>query len=248
MSARDNKIAKYLSEQGKDFSVSLRDDNRWYFTNLSNSYFAIAAALGLTWTKHAKFEREFVEYAANYLDLLVERDPSISIRFCLRFGSEDLDSALLNYRNYHKHIRSLLPDFYNCDINDLARLQQRLLNELNRLRNERLVEKIGPWLFTGPFKIILGDQDRLWTHDAINAIVLPTGMEVDKGVKRLFKEKYSFMKDFSPRWLELETKSLLDNYATYTMVHTYIANIGKLTGTPAIHINSALYLFGRNDI
>jgi hypothetical protein len=248
MTPRDIAIAQLLSTEGTNFSNSLRDDNRGYFENLPNTYFSIAAAISLTWTKHALYEEDFISYAASYFDELIERDISIAMRFNYHFGSEQLDNALLNYRKYYKNVRDLMPNFYTCDIHDLTRLQQRLLSRLDNLRIKRTVNGIGPWLFTGPFKIILIDQNRFWNQDGINTIILPTGIEVERGINRLISENYSFVSDFDPHWLEQNTNSLLDNYATYSMVHTFIENIGKITSTPALHINSALYLYGRTDI
>lgn len=248
MTARDRIMAQNLSTEGLNFSTTLHDENRWYFENLTNSYFSIAAAISLTWTKHAKYEEEFITYAASYIDDQITFDPTIAIRFSHRFGSDQLENVLLNYRRYYRDVRTLMPDFLTCDVHLIARLQQRLLGRLDTLRNNRTVTGIGPWLFTGPFKIILEDQDRLWTEDGINAIILPTGMEVDRGINRLRNEGYSFVSDFDPNWLIQDTNSLLENYATYSMVHTFIANIGQVTETPAIHINSALFLYGRQEI
>lgn len=248
MTKRDIEIAKYLSSHGTNFSEQLRADNSWYFENLGNSYFSIAMAIGLTWTKHAQFDGEFIEYASNYIDSKVAVDPNMAIKFCYRFGSEELANALLNYRRYYKEIRTIMPNFSSCDVHTLAKLQQRMLTKLDNLRTDGRVFGIGPWLFSGPFKIILSDQHRLWEEDGINTIVLPTGMEVDKGIDRLIDEKYTFMKDFDKSWLEETTRSLLDNYATYHLVHTFIVNIGHIAKTPALHINSALYLYGKSEI
>lgn len=248
MTKRDIDIAGYLAREGESFSIALSDDNRDYFDNLPNSYFAIASAIALCWTKHAKFERPFVEYAAAFIDGTISRDPNIAIDYCERFGVDELDNALSNIRVYFKLVRELMPDFSNCSVQDINRLQQRLLNKLNDFRKTGKVTGIGPWLFLGPFKIILGDQQRLWNIDGINAIVLPTGYEVDKGINRLISEGYSFIRDFDPHWLEETTGSLLDNYATCIMVHTHIRIIAELAKTSTLHINSALYQYGRNDI
>jgi hypothetical protein len=248
MTAHDRIIARTLADEGLRFSNDLRDENRGYFASLPNSYFAIALAISLTWTKHALHDKKFITYAAGYIDGVLAFDDSIASNYCYRFGSDELKNALLNYRRYYKNVSGLMPNFYTCDVNHINRLQQRLLNRLNALRVNKTVTGIGPWLFTGPFKIILSDQDRLWNQDGINAIVLPTGMEVDRGINRLIREGYTFVRDFDPYWLEQETTSLLENYATYNMVHTFIANIGQIADTPAIHINSALYLYGRGDL
>lgn len=248
MTERDQAIAQTLSSEGLEFSNYLRDENREYFETLNYSYFSIAAAISLTWTKHALHEDGFIRYAAGYIDGQLPVDPTIASRYSSRFGAEQLERVLLNYRKYYRRVRHLMPDFYICDVHQLTRLQQRLLSMLDTLRNDGGISHIGPWLFTGPFKIILSDQDRLWDQNGINAIILPTGMEVDRGINRLIDEGFTFVSDFDPNWLEQETNSLLENYATYSMVHTFIAGIGQITNTPAIHINSALYLYGREDI
>lgn len=228
MTSRDKTIATTLSTEGLRFSNDLRDENRDYFRTLPNSYFAIAAAISLTWTKHALHEDEFITYAAGYIDGVTPLDNSIANRFCYRFGSDQLENVLLNYRRYYRNVSGLMPNFYTCDVHDITRLQQRLLSRLNALREDATVSGIGPWLFTGPFKIILSDQDRLWNQDGINAIILPTGIEVNRGLNRLISEGYTFVRDLDPNWLDQDTNSLLDNYATYTIVHTYTLTSGKL--------------------
>ncbi|MFA7380472.1 MAG: hypothetical protein WC150_08430 [Bacteroidia bacterium] len=248
MKNRDIEIADYLAKEGHSFSIELHDYNHGYFQNLTESYFAIASAIALCWTGHAKFESAFVEYASAFIDGKIAKDNTIAAKFCKRFGFDDLDSAMTNFRAYYRKVRHLMPNFNSCSVQDINRLQQRLLSQLNDLRDKGQVSGIGPWLFLGPFKIILGDQQRLWDIDGINAIVLPTGIEVDRGIIRLIREGYTFMNDFDPHWLEETTGSLLDNYATCSMVHTHIIKVAELAKTSALHVNSALYQYGRQDI
>lgn len=248
MGEREIEIAKYLAQEGNSFSIDLHDANREYFDNLQDSYFAIASSIALCWTGHAKYEAPFIEYASAFIDGTRAKDPMIVPNYCKRFGVDELDNALTNFRAFYRRVRSLMPDFMTCSVQDINKLQQRLLSQLNDLRNTGQITGIGPWLFLGPFKIILEDQMRLWDIDGINAIVLPTGMEVDRGINRLRNEGYSFMSDFDPHWLEETTRSLLDNYATCNMVHTHIIKIADIANTSALHINSALYQYGRQDI
>ena len=247
-SPREKHIAQHLATKGIEFSEILRDDNKLYFRNLKATYFAVASAISLTWTKHAKFEEEFIQYASLFIDGKVGKEPNMAKQYCHRFGEEGLDIALTNYRRYYNKVKEIMPDFYRCDVLAIGRLQQRLLSKLYTLREEGFVSGIGPWLFTGPFKIILSDQDRFWKEDGIDAIVLPTGVEVDRGISKLKTEGYPFMKDFDANWLDITASSILDSYADYTMVHNFIEKIGQITSTPAIHINSALYLYGRGEI
>ena len=245
---KERDLLDLFKGEGKKFSELLHDENKYYFDKLGASYFAIAASISLTWTKHAQNEEEFIDYASNYIDNKIKYNPDIARKYALRFGIEQLDNALNNYQIYYSAVQNLMPDFAICDANQINKLQQVLLNKLNQLRVEKRVSHIGTWLFTGPFKIILSDQDRLWDQESINSIVLPTGFEVDKGISKLVENKYTFMKGFDSNWLIQETNSLIENYATYNMVHTYIEKLGQLTKTPAIHINSALYLYGKGDI
>lgn len=248
MTKKDISIARELSEQGRIFSENLRDGNRGYFEDLPYSYFAIASAISLTWTRHALYESEFIEYAAGFIDGTNAYEPDMVIKFGYRFGTDGLEIALKNYRIYYNRSRDLMIDFDSCNTHQLSRLQTKLLNRLDILRKDNLVLGIGPWLFTGPFKIILSDKDNLWDNDGLNAIVLPTGMEVDRGIEKLIADDYSFVRDFDVNWLKQSSNSLLDSYGTYNIVHTFITNIGKLTDTPAIHINSALYLYGKGEM
>ena len=248
MTQRESNFAKYLSLKGEKFSNELHDYNHSYFTSLNGNYFAIACAISLCWTGHAKYEDAFVTYASSYIQGVTTKNHSISHEYSKRFGIEELDSTLTNFRLFYKEIKHLLPDFNTCSIHDINRLQQRLLNLLNQLRTSRKIIGIGPWLFLGPFKIILIDQKRLWDNDGINSIILPTGMEVDRGINRLINEEYIFMNDFDSNWLKEATGSLLDNYATCQMVHTHIIKIAELSQSSALHINSSLYEYGKDLI
>lgn len=245
---KDKEIAKHLAEEGIQFSEKLFEINTEYFKRLTNNYFAIAAAIGLCWTGHAQYEDEFIEYAAGFIEGSTHNNPKISINFCKRFGPKELDESLFGFNQLYRNVYQTIPDFSISSIQDINLFQQRLLSKLNKLRNEGIVSHIGPWLFLGPFKIILTDQKRLWNNEGLNSIVLPTGLEVNKGIKRLKNERYNFMKDFDLHWLDEHSGSLLDEYATCNMVHAHIIKIAGLSNTKALHINSALYLYGKKEI
>jgi hypothetical protein len=245
---KDIEIAQHLAEEGIRFSNDLFDINTEYFNTLPNNYFAIASAIGLCWTGHAKYEDEFIEYAAGFIEGTTPHNPNISINFCKRFGHDELEETLFGFKQFYKNVYKIIPNLSTSSIQDINRLQQNLLNKLNELKSSGIVSHIGPWLFLGPFKIILTDQRRLWNNEGLNSIVLPTGMEVDKGIKRLKSKRFSFMKDFDLHWLDENTGSLLDEYATCNMVHAHIIKIADLANTKALHINSALYRYGKNEI
>jgi hypothetical protein len=244
----DKEIADYLGKNGEIFCEELHNRSHHFFRTLPHSYFAIACAISLSWTGHAKYDDDFVLYASAYIDAAIPKDTKIAKVYSLRFGEEGLDTALTNFRIYLNRVKGIMPDFDHCSIQDINVLQQRLLNKLSQLRDKGEVVGIGPWLFLGAFKIILEDQKRFWQNDGIDAIVMPTGLEVDRGIMRLKNEGYSFMKDFDLHWLEENKGTLSDNYATCIMVHSHIVKIAKISGTTALHINSALYKYGRREL
>ena len=145
-----------------------------------------------------------------------------------------------------------MPDFDTCSVNDINKLQSLLLTRLSNYRNNNEITAISTWLFLGPFKIILGNQERLWNVNGINAITLPTGLEVNKGIIKLKKLNYDFMEDFDLSWLDEVTSKnedpLLNNYATSKMVHAHLVKIANITDVPVLYINNALHLYGRGDI
>lgn len=247
MTKKDRLIAEYLAEKGLEFSLELNGRNREYFDYLADHYFAIAAAISLCWTGHAQYEDKFIEYASSFIDGTVAKDSSMAKKYARRFGEEKLDMALRGFRSFFRRIRNKMPDFKACSIQDINKLQVRSLSLLDSYRQSGEVVGIGPWLFLGPFKIILEDQDRLWENEGIGAIIMPTGYEVNKGILKLKAEGYKIMNDFDVNWLE-QNNSILDNFATCHMVHSHIIKIAEFGKSSALHINSALYKYGRDEI
>lgn len=248
MTKSDIQIADYLGAHGLIFCEELHTRSHHFFQTLPNNYFAIACAISLCWTGHSKFDDDFIIYASAFIDAKVAKDAKIAQKYSLRFGEEGLDTALTNFRIYLNRVKNIIPDFNICSVQDINILQQRLLGKLSQLRDNGEVVGIGPWLFLGAFKIILEDQKRLWNNEGLDAIIMPTGLEVDRGIVRLKNEGYTFMKDFDLHWLEENTGSLSDNYATCIMVHSHIVKIAKIAKTSALHVNSALYKYGRKEL
>lgn len=247
---RDRAHAILLAERGLEFSHVLRNDMDYYFRRLSSdcSYFSIALAISLTWTKHAKYNEQFVDYAAQFIDGRIQKDENIIQNSQYRFGYETLEIALTSYRMFLRRVRGILPDFHTCSLDEITRLQHNLLSRLHTLRETREVLGIGCWLFLGPFKIILGHQERLWTTSNIDDLVLATGVEVERGLYRLRDNDYSFMRDFDNNWLDQGSRGLLESYGTCIILHDRMKIIAEIANTPAIHVNSALYLYGKKEI
>ena len=183
----DVEIAKYFTEKGREFCLDLKNKDSIYFNKSKASYFSVAAALSLCWTKHAKYDEEFILYASDFIDGNTQVNNKIIELNSLRFGIDNLSNTLMNFRKFYRRIKELMPDFDTCSVNDINKLQSLLLTRLSNYRNNNEITAISTWLFLGPFKIILGNQERLWNVNGINAITLPTGLEVNKGIIKLKK-------------------------------------------------------------
>jgi len=247
---KDIEKAEYIANNGRVFSEQLKNEIDVFYDLLgeTNSYFAITLAISLTWTKHAKDDVDFVKYASDFIDRKISKDEKFVKSSSFRFGYDGLDIALKNYRILLNKVKSDLIDFNNCSVDELTRLQYRLSNKISFLKRDGIITGIGPWLFLGPFKIIINHQKRLWDKPNLNKIVLATGFEVEKGLKRLKHEKYFFMDDLDKSLQIKRSKTLLDNYANCAILHERIKKIAKIANTSTIHINSGLHLYGKKDI
>lgn len=237
---------KKWAKDGEAFSEELYDGNVEFYNLLKSkySYFSIANGIALTWTKHAKYEFPFVEMAAAYLDglrsiSLADVDP-----FRYRFGTESLFTSLQGIRSYKNKIQKIIPDFTICSAKEIKKFQDSSFTRLANMKANEEAYGVGPWLFLGPFKIILGLEKRLWNNPEIDSVILPTGIEVNRGIRRIIKAGYPVSKTFDVNWLENEERTLEEGYTIDTLIQNTLLEIAKIGGTRVIHVNSAFYLYG----
>jgi hypothetical protein len=238
---------KELAKQGIDFSEDLRSDNLKVFQRYLDhcEYFSIALAIALTWTKHAKYETGFFDFAVNYFDSDDSLDSNEVRKYAFRFGELSLATAMKGLKTFENHIEDIIPDFQNCDAKDLKKLQDKSLQKLHNLGEARKVSGVGPWLFLGPMKIILGTEKRLWGDPNIDSIILPTGLEVNRGIRKLANQDSPLAKGFDLNWIVNEEGTLLEGFSNDTLVQNVLKNIAETANTRVLHINSAFYLYGR---
>lgn len=205
---------KELAIRGLKFSEELNDANRAFLRRLlpSYDYFSIALSIALTWTKHAQYEFDFIKYACSYFAKESELDQVILKRYQYRFGDEGLAVALAGLSEYRQAISEFIPDFTTCDSKALKKFQDKSLSILVNLKNNKKAYGVGPWLFLGPMKIILGTEDRLWKDPGIDAIILPSGMEVRRGITKLIDSGFSLAQTLDRNHLVNEEGSLIEGY------------------------------------
>ena len=239
-----------FAEKGYEFNIDLYNENRGFLDKLisSCSYYSIALAIGLTWTKHAKYEFNFIDYASNYFDDRESLDNDVVSRFAWRFGDESLKNGLRGLKVLKNNVYDYIPDFLTCDSKSIKKFQDMSLHVLQKLKDEELVYGVGPWLFLGPFKIIIGTEQRLWDDPNIDAVLLPTGVEVNRGIRKLIREESLLVRDFDQNWLVNEEGSLMEGITNDQLIQNVLLKIAEQANSRVLHINSAFYLFGRDEM
>jgi hypothetical protein len=238
-----------LALKGIKFSEELYNNNIDMYDQLNPTYdyFSIALSIALTWTRHAQYKFEFVKYACSFFIKEVELDNNILKKYHYRFGDEGLAQAMTGLLEYRDAILKIIPDFTSCDSKALKKFQDRSLNILSNLKNSRKAYGVGPWLFLGPMKIIVGMEKRLWNDPGIDAIILPSGIEVQRGITKLIDSGFGLAQSFDRHHLENEEKSLLEGFSIDTLIQNFLAQIAKRADTRVLHINSAFYLLGAGE-
>lgn len=236
-----------FAERGRNFSEELLQGNLEIIDRYqdSHSYFSIVLAIALTWTKHAKYDFCFFDYAVPFFESENDINLEIVCHFDWRFGEEALVNAMNGLRVFKNEIRNITPDFTNCDSKAIIKCQDRSLHVLESLKNTGRITGVGPWLFLGPFKIIIGSERRFWDDPNIDSVLLPSGIEVNRGIMKLINDGSVLVKDFDPKWIVNEEKSLLEGIGNDRIVQNALQKIADTANTRVLHINSAFYLYGR---
>lgn len=239
---------KEWADSGQAFSEDLWAANSKHLIRMgkSASYFSIVLAISLIWTKHAKDKDIFIERASLFFEDKDKLDDKFFDVQSHRFGPEGLKTSVIGLKEFKKEIDKIIPDFRQCNPKELKLFQEKALRKLELLKNKGLAKGVGPWLFLGPYKIILGIEKRLWNDSTIDTIVLPSGIEVIRGIRKAIKSGCSLFKDFKKEYLFNEEGTLLDGYAIDNIIQTYFLKVAEATQSKAIHINSAFYLYGGN--
>jgi len=115
------------------------------------------------------------------------------------------------------------------------------------IKNTGKARGIGAWLFLGPFKIILAQETRLWNNQEIDSIILPSGFEVCRGIRKIVRAGYPVCKGFDEYCIKNEEKTLSDEYASDLLIQDLLTKVAVIGNTRTIHINSAFYLYGSEN-
>ncbi len=251
MNNLQNIIFRKLAIEGESLNNRIHDRHApligHYNATNGNSYFAVVLGSALQWTHHATDGNDFLDYAIPWFDSNDPLDLNILDNFDGYLGIESLISGMTGLKIFKDAVNAILPDFEHCDAKDIVKCQQQALRHITRLIDNHQISGVGTWLFLGPFKIILTIENKHWADSNIDAIVLPTGREVVKGIMRLLNEFPQFC-NFDRNWLNENEPGLRVGYATEQLIHTECIRIANIANSRAVHINSGLWLYGAREI
>jgi hypothetical protein len=234
------------AEQGETFSEELYVTNIPVYEDLKSSrtYLSIAIGIALTWTKHAVWDETFISKASGFIDGANSFDQKDAEMYKHRFGAQQLFEALNGLKCFHGEIKKIIPEFETCSAKDIKKFQDQSFRRLSAMKDAGRAYGVGPWLFLGPFKIILGLEKRLWDNSEIDAVVLPSGIEVNRAVKKIVKAGYPIASSFDANYLVNEERTLGEGYTIDTLIQDLLSKIAAISQTRTMHINSAFYLYG----
>lgn len=245
-----NQPLQSLANQGHGFSLELYG---WHHNPVYDylkdgyDYLSIILAYDLIWAQYAANETEFLDYAVDWFDNNYSLDQSVAEDFSLRKGSDNLAVSMQGLKTLHNNILRI-PDFTSCTAIELATFQNRTLTLISNLINQSNISGVKGWLYYGIFKLIVIVEKRLWTDPDIDDVILPSGVSVTNGLRRL-KRDYPSLYQISDRDLRHDPYSDILNAAAFEAnIHNECKKLARTVNDRALHINSGLYQYGRREI
>lgn len=245
-----NILYRSLATHGINFSNDLHGWNASKINDwISRGYHYLPVMFGvdLMWSGHAKNDDEFLEVFIPWCDTADLLPENVPEDWCLYLGAHNLEIAMYGLRTLKNSIIGHAPNLYTCDAKDLVKFQESSLRIAIKKINAGEIAGVGAWLFLGLFKILLSVEQRLWAEPNIDAVVLPSGREVVRGIRRLIQVAPSSTQ-FNEHWLNDSEPTLAGGYATELLIHNECQRIANAVSQPAMHVNSALYVYGRHDV
>lgn len=250
LSKRSKKIFVSLASQGEQFTRDLHGYNNSFLNKYiakGYSLMSILSAIDIIWSGYAKDGEDFMEGFLEWVNNKIPFSSRFAQEQCLYKGEDSLYNTMHAMKIIIEKFERIAPPFDSCDAKDLVKFQQRALREAILLLNRNKIREFGSWMFLGLFKIIVSSYDRFWSASNIDALVMPSGISVTKGIRRLIQE-YPETTNFDPSWLSDSEPGLVSSYGKELLIHDECKRIGDAAGYPAMHVNSGLYIYGRKEI
>ncbi len=248
MSEKDLSLAKILAEEGLDFDRGIGTDTTTILKSFPKTDpFLLLIAQSLTWTGHAINKGEYLEKVVKYLETSSDNLLSELAQFSGRFGVEQLEITIFNWKKLLYEIKRP-GNILVSSLDEIISLQDKSQKIAGMARRKRSIMYIGAWLFCAPFKILLSVRDDLWHQERIDEVLMPLGLEVVRGCRKLIRKQYSYGKMIEGIDLSEEEGDILEGLATVQIVQSMCKRIAQDSHSIVLHINSGLWKFGAGEL
>ena len=88
----------------------------------------------------------------------------------------------------------------------------------------------------------------MWTHDRVDEILMPLGLEVIRGIKKLKRQKYSYSETIEIGSLSEEEGDIAEGLGTVHIVQAMSKQIARDVNSIVLHINSGFWKLGAGDL
>jgi hypothetical protein len=234
-------VGKLLAERGEAFDHDLHDmlaATRALTPALPE--FAVWMAEALVWARYAERDDAFFSAAARFIvsgtpELLDEAE-----RFPHRFGPEKLRDSLAAFRRWYEKMEPRLASI-NLDPAHMIETEGRSLKVVEALKKKGEMRGVGAWLFPAPFKLLAIAHVEVWSNRALDGLVFPTGIQVERALSMLQKEGVITLERAI---IGASSGSLADEFAKLWALQLPQQKLAHAASTSVLHINGALHELG----
>lgn len=234
-------VGKLLGDAGEPFDRELNamlHDTRQHVGDAPD--FAVWMAEALAWARFAIRDGDFFDTAARFI---ATGDPGLldeATSYSDRFGENRLRDALAAFGRWFDEMRAPLSDIPAEPLRWKA-LQERSLRVAEKLKKSGELRGVGLWLFPAPFKIMAVANRELWTDASLDAVVMPTGTQVERALWKLHKDGVI---NIDRAILAGSAGTFADEYTNLWSLQLPQKQLATACGTSVLHINGALHELG----
>lgn len=248
MSNRDIDLAKSLATAGYEMDLEIQQKTSDYAKKFPKTdLFLVAIVQSLIWTGHAIDKVDYFKNALDYLNTGSEKALSSMSKCFGRYGAESLKSTLFNWRKLYSKFK-IPSDMSKSSLNEIVLFQKESLEIACIARSRGEIIGVGAWLFCAPFKIVLCVRSKLWDYAQIDEILMPLGLEVVRGVKKLMRKKSAYTESLYADMLSETEGDIREGLGTVELVQAVSKKIAKDSRSIILHINSGLWKLGAGDV
>lgn len=210
-----------------------------------NHPIAVMMALALQWADYSTNKTFAFDYLVHFInaDVAVNNDKFEKAKG--RYGVEALKSTAQSYRKFLNWIKQ--DDFRHesASAKTLISKQNKWLSWVTIQKAQGAVSGFGAWFFAILFYQIVLLRQELWEDSSLESLCMPTGLEVNKGLRKAKKAGLPAFQNMDETKLIPYDADITDSFSQLMVVQSYLNEVAKKTSSSVIVINAGLYSLGK---